>query len=73
MTPGGLSTEHARAWRAEVLGFLLVVGGILLHDHALTYVGASLVSVTAASYAIARAQPKAAAVRRPADEAARRV
>lgn len=73
ISPGRSTSEHARAWRAEVLGFALAVAGVPLHDHVLCAVGAGLVAVTAAAYAFARGGPKAAAVRRPADQATRRV
>jgi hypothetical protein len=69
VTDGKESTEHARAWRAEAIGFGLVLAGLLLvmslgwQAVAIVGIGAGLLGWTATSYMRARAIPKAAAER----------
>lgn len=76
--PGIESSEHWRAWRAEVVGISLVLAGLLLsftlgwQGVAVCGIGAVLLGWTGASYAASRGDVKAAAVRRPADQAPRR-
>lgn len=77
LQPGNETSEWEKAQRAEVLGILLVVCGVLLalvdaQPYAgvgFAAVGAFLVAHTSAAYARSRGEVKAAAVRRPADAA----
>lgn len=71
MSAGRQSSEWAKATRAEALGALLVVIGLVLvlmdrlpwHGVALVAIGCVTVAVTTASYAHSRGQHKAAASR----------
>lgn len=75
---GRETTEHSRALRAELMGAVVLGIGVALalkgHDVeglGLAAIGATLVAWVCAAYSNARGNVKAAAVRRPADQAPR--
>jgi uncharacterized protein (DUF697 family) len=82
--PGRLSSEYWKSLRAEVLGALSLVAGVLvallsqtmergLVGVGIAAVGGFLLAKSTEAYAAARGGVKAAAVRRPADNAPRQL